>query len=241
MTAELIERLARLRGIGDAYHDYRGELKYFSLESKTDLLKAMGCDTRAAAAIEAQIRAIESQKTRALLPGIAVARGGALDLEVNVTAREFGSSLIWRVILEDGAQHDGVISTTALAEIWRGELDGAWVTRRRFELPVPLPEGDHNLEAKLSGRAATLFRSCRAARWRAFVGRRAALVHLAQPPQLGHWRFRGFEAGDTLARRQRRRIHRVESLAFPRAGRAAAVEPVQRVEQELPEYPLHRR
>ena len=153
MNAELIERLARLRGIGDAYHDYRGELHFFSLQSKIDLLKAMGCDTRDAAALEAQIRAIESQKTRALLPSVAVARGRALELEVNVTAREFGSSLIWRVHLEGGEQHDGVISTTALTETWRGELDGAWVTRRRFELPVSLPEGHHNLEAKLSGGA----------------------------------------------------------------------------------------
>ena len=50
MNAELIERLARLRGIGDAYHDYRGELHFFSLQSKIDLLKAMGWQPRSPAA-----------------------------------------------------------------------------------------------------------------------------------------------------------------------------------------------
>src|SRR5579863_5673413 len=38
----VIERLARLRGIGDAYHDYRGELRHFSPETKKGLLRAMG-------------------------------------------------------------------------------------------------------------------------------------------------------------------------------------------------------
>jgi len=56
LSAEMIEQLARLRGIGDAYHDYRGELHYFSLQTKTDLLKAMGCDTRDPAALESQPR-----------------------------------------------------------------------------------------------------------------------------------------------------------------------------------------
>ena len=30
----VIERMARLRGIGDAYHDYRGELRYFTAQTK---------------------------------------------------------------------------------------------------------------------------------------------------------------------------------------------------------------
>ena len=43
MDATLIDRMARLRGVGDAYHDYRGELRHFSLKTKTDILRAMGC------------------------------------------------------------------------------------------------------------------------------------------------------------------------------------------------------
>src|SRR5471030_36964 len=52
----LIEKLARLRGIGDAYHDYRGELKYFSLETKQQLLRAMGCAVDDTAALGLELR-----------------------------------------------------------------------------------------------------------------------------------------------------------------------------------------
>ena len=42
-SEDKIEKLARLRGVGDAYHDYRGELRYFSVETKREILRAMGC------------------------------------------------------------------------------------------------------------------------------------------------------------------------------------------------------
>ena len=59
MDAALIERLARLRGIGDAYHDYRGELKYFSLETKHALLRAMGCAVDAPEALAQELRQLD--------------------------------------------------------------------------------------------------------------------------------------------------------------------------------------
>ena len=43
MDKALIERLAQLRGIGEAYHNYRGELQHFSVETKAGILEAMGC------------------------------------------------------------------------------------------------------------------------------------------------------------------------------------------------------
>ena len=57
----LIERMAALRGIADAYHDYRGELKFFSLQTKTGILRAMGCavdDDNELAAGLAQVEAL---------------------------------------------------------------------------------------------------------------------------------------------------------------------------------------
>ena len=154
MNAALIERLARLRGIGDAYHDYRGELHYFGLQTKADLLKAMGCDVLDESALQSQISKIETRHTRGLLPDIAVCRGERVELDVNVTVREFGSSVLWRLQLESGAQHEGVVATSALRETWRGEVDGAWMTRRRLELAVDVPPGLHDLEARISGGAA---------------------------------------------------------------------------------------
>jgi hypothetical protein len=144
----LIERLARLRGIGDAYHDYRGDLKYFSLETKQELLRAMGCTVDDPVALALELSELEVGRWRRFLPPVAVAHSERIGIDINVTAREFGSSLLWSVRFEDGSRRDGVTSTADCAEIWRGEVEGSWITRRRLELPCDLPPGYHELEAK---------------------------------------------------------------------------------------------
>jgi 4-alpha-glucanotransferase len=158
LNPDLLQHLARLRGIGDAYHDYRGDLRHFSHDTKADLLKAMGCDVSSPSAVQSQIEALESGRNRSLLPPIAVANSERVALEVNVPVRDFGSSLLWQLRLEEGGRRDGVISTSELPEVWRGEVDGVWITRRRFELPMLLPWGLHDLQARLSGGAD---QSCR--------------------------------------------------------------------------------
>ena len=52
MLESLLDQLARQRGIGDAYHNYRGDLLQVSRESKSAILAAMGCPTTDAGAIE---------------------------------------------------------------------------------------------------------------------------------------------------------------------------------------------
>jgi 4-alpha-glucanotransferase len=146
-----MERLARLRGIGDAYHDYRGELKYFSLDTKTDLLRAMGCPVDDPIALAAEVQEVERSRTKQLLPLMASSRGGRASLELNVAAREFGSTLNWTVNLEEGGCREGSVSSAACPELWRGEVDGSWITRRRLELPLELPAGYHELEVRFAG------------------------------------------------------------------------------------------
>ena len=142
----MIDKLARARGIGDAYHDYRGDLKHFSTQTKREILRAMGCtDGSAQAAVRRQ------QK---LLPALATTCSTRVGVELNVTARDFGSALVWSVTLEDGSRHDGATSTADCQEVWRGEVDGSWITRRRFDLPLDLPLGYHELVAKIAGGAA---------------------------------------------------------------------------------------
>ena len=154
MDTGLIERLARLRGIGDAYHDYRGELRYFSLETKVSLLRAMGCPVDEDAALARELSRLEADSRRKFLPPLAAARGARIGIDINVTAHEFGSTLVWSVRFEDGSQRDGITSTADCAEIWRGEVEGSWITRRRFELPLDLPPGYHELEARIGAGAA---------------------------------------------------------------------------------------
>jgi 4-alpha-glucanotransferase len=149
----LIERLAGLRGIGEAYHNYRGELKAFSLQTKAGILDAMGCPCDDEGEMAEAIAQAETARWRKFLPAVATARGSRVGIDINITAREFGASIVWRIIFENGSRLDGVTSTAECAEIWRGEIAGSWITRRRLELAVDLPPGYHEFEARISGGA----------------------------------------------------------------------------------------
>ena len=156
MDANLIERLARLRGIGDAYHDYRGELRYFTLQTKTDILRAMGCAVDDPAALAAEVSRLSVESGRALLPRVAAAHGPRAGIDLNIAARDFGARLSWTVNLESGETRSGIVSTADCPETWRGEIEGSWITRRRLDLPLELPPGRHELEVKIG--AGTLCR-----------------------------------------------------------------------------------
>jgi len=149
----LIERLAQLRGMGDAYHNYRGELQYFSLETKAAILTAMGCMVDDSNALAAEIAQLESARWRKFLPVMAISHSARIGFDMNVTAREFGGTIVWRVRLEDGSRLEGAVSSAACAEVWRGEVAGSWITRRRFELAADLPPGYHQFEARIAGGA----------------------------------------------------------------------------------------
>jgi 4-alpha-glucanotransferase len=149
----LIEKLSQLRGMGDAYHNYRGELQHFGLETKAGILAAMGCVVDDSNALAAEIAQLETARWRKFLPTVATARSARIGFDVNVTAREFGGTIVWRVLLEDGSRLEGAVSSADCAEVWRGEVAGTWITRRRFELAADLPPGYHEFEARIAGGA----------------------------------------------------------------------------------------
>jgi len=149
VSTGLIERLASLRGLGTAYHDYRGELRQFSSETQRGILAAMGVNVDDEAALAAEVRRLEITKWRSLLPPVAAARGARIGFDCNITGAEFGSALVWTVRLENGDTQSGSVSTADCPELWRGEVAGGWITRRRFELPIDLPPGYHELEARV--------------------------------------------------------------------------------------------
>ena len=153
MDTAAIERLARLRGIGDAYHDYRGELKFFSIETKQALLRAMGCAIDVPGELALEVRRLEAAREVKFLPQVAATHASRIGIDINVAARQFGSMLVWQVNFEDGSRRDGAISTADCREIWRGEVEGSWITRRHFDLPLDLPPGYHEFEAKIAGAA----------------------------------------------------------------------------------------
>lgn len=154
MNKALIEKLAQLRGIGDAYHNYRGELQHFGFSTKAAILSAMGCAVDDDDALAAEIAQTEATRWRKFLPAVAAAHGARIGFDINVTAREFGGTMAWRVRAEDGSRWDGTLSTADCAEVWRGEVGGSWITRRRFDLALDLPPGYHEFEASIAGGAA---------------------------------------------------------------------------------------
>ncbi|HUQ12209.1 MAG TPA: 4-alpha-glucanotransferase [Steroidobacteraceae bacterium] len=147
--APLIERLARARGIGDAYHSYKGELKKFPLATKAAILRAMHCRLDDAAALEAQIAESESVLPVGLLGDVAVLRTGARAVRVNTPAIEQDALLRWRVLLEQGGGRTGEVRAWSLPERGAWQRDGRWFMLRDLPLPEDLPPGYHTLEIEL--------------------------------------------------------------------------------------------
>jgi len=154
LDTELIVRMAALRGLGDAYHDYRGELKVFSVATKAAVLRTMGCAVDDDAALAKELSELEAARWRNFLPPLAAARAAKIAIDINVAAPDSAAAVLWSVILEDGSRREGATSAAECREIWRGDVQGTWITRRRFELPCDLPPGYHEFEARIADGAA---------------------------------------------------------------------------------------
>jgi 4-alpha-glucanotransferase len=144
----LVERLARARGIGDAYHSYQGELKQFSLKTKSAILGAMHCRLDDAAILDEQIRESEAAHPNGLLGDVVVLRSGARAARLNTPAIEHNALLRWSVELEGGGERTGEIRAWDLPERGSHQLDGRWFVLRDLALP-DLPPGYHRLRVEL--------------------------------------------------------------------------------------------
>ena len=147
--ASHIERLARARGIGDAYHTYKGELKHFSLATKTAILRAMHCRLDDATLLEAQIAESEAAHPVGLLADVVVLRNGARAARINTPAIEHNALLRWKVELEAGGERRGEVRAWDLPERGSHQQDGRWFVLRDLDLPADLPLGYHRLHLEL--------------------------------------------------------------------------------------------
>ena len=146
--APLVERLARARGIGDAYHTYKGELRHFSPDTKAAILRAMHCRVDDAAALSGEIAQSEATHPAGLLGEVVVLRpGGAA--RINTPAIEKNALLRWRVLLEGGGERTGEERAWSLPERGAYEKAGRWFMLRDLPLPEDLPPGYHRLEIEL--------------------------------------------------------------------------------------------
>jgi 4-alpha-glucanotransferase len=145
----LIERLARARGIGDAYHTYNGELRRFAPATKAALLKAMHCRLDDAGALERQIEESEAAHPVGLLGDVVVLRAGSRAARINTPAIEQNALLEWRVVFEDGGERSGEVPAWSLPERGSHQHDGRWYMLRDLPLPEDLPPGYHTLVVDL--------------------------------------------------------------------------------------------
>jgi 4-alpha-glucanotransferase len=146
MSAELIERLARLRGIGDAYYDYRQELRHFSVATKTAILGAMHCAVDDPRELARAIEEIDDARWGSLLPGVMAVR--AIEPQVAIALAEDAGDVVlrWSIRLEHGGVVTGEAAAHSLPQIERGERAGRPWSRRGLKLTNELPHGYHQME-----------------------------------------------------------------------------------------------
>src|SRR5580692_7813240 len=95
MIEPSLDELARIRGIGDAYHDYRGQLRYFSAETKAGILSAMGA--KGAAGVP----------ERRIVPLVAASTSRRIGVDLLLSRADLGGTLRWIIHREDGVRHEG--------------------------------------------------------------------------------------------------------------------------------------
>lgn len=144
-----IEELSRLYGISPSYHDWRGQLREVSVESRAAILAALGVNATDERAAESAISQHETIRWTRLLPPVAVVEvDRPIAVPVAVASELPAKSLTWTVTLESGNVLKGIAELAQLTVLERGDADGREHARLALELP-DLPLGYHDLDATL--------------------------------------------------------------------------------------------
>ena len=141
-----LDRLATLAGVALSYRDVWGAERKTDESAIRAVLAAMDIAAATPSQIADSIAAFEAEAWRALLPPVVVCRSGptALHVAIALPARLDGGRILWSVIDEGGATHEGAAATDTLeVEAAQGEGEHR---HRRLVLPLPpLPLGYHRL------------------------------------------------------------------------------------------------
>jgi 4-alpha-glucanotransferase len=154
MLDSWLDQLARRRGIGDAYHNYRGELKAFTPQTKAAILAAMGCNVTDVAAVHAELMRLDVEQWTTPAPPAAVVRGTQRSVPLNVSTAHFDAALGWRIDLANGTRCEGSLRAGDLPETARRDLEGQTWTQRQLTVPADLPLGQHKLTVGITGGSA---------------------------------------------------------------------------------------
>lgn len=149
--SEALARLAACYGILPAYFDVAGHEHHASDTTRRGLLAAMGVAAEGDAAIRESLRAWTARQWQRVLPPAVVLRdrGEPLQLFLRLPARLFDSEITWRIVMEDGAQHEGQAIARELRLIEHVDDESGVFEIRALVLPS-LAHGYHRV-ALLSG------------------------------------------------------------------------------------------
>ena len=249
MLDSLLDRLARQRGIGDAYHNYRGELLQISRETKTAILAAMGCSTTDRGGDRTRTARTRDGPLRSLLPPVAVVHPHRNGVMLAVPADALERELDWRIV---------VAAATKFA------VAHAPPTCRSTNGAKSTAAGRHGATCRCPAicrtgttRCTSPSKAARAKPARSSWHRRRATSQrcCATAAGCGAWRCSSTRCArsttgasatsPTLLRRAhvrgaRRRVRRAQSAACAVPRQSVAVQPVQPVVAAFPERAVHR-
>jgi 4-alpha-glucanotransferase len=149
-TSNSFDRLAALHGIGNSYHDFKGDLKYISGPSKAAILEAMGVATADDRAIDAAIGNQDTVHWMRMLPAATVVTvGEAAAVQISIPLALTAQQITWSITLEYGAERTGSSAVRDLKVLEQGALDERTFARVQLALPSDLPLGYHTLNVAL--------------------------------------------------------------------------------------------
>jgi 4-alpha-glucanotransferase len=145
MTSHLIEQLAQLVGFHQSYNDSFGKQVFAKDEARHALLKAMGYDLSSTDVLEQQIKSLNEQSWRNMLPATHIAKCEEDEHSVVISVKSDDiDTLTWRITAETGEEFSEQITLTTLVKIDESHLDGEYFVKYQLALPK-LASGYHQL------------------------------------------------------------------------------------------------
>ena len=146
---DLIEQIAKARGIADEYVAADGSRKVISRESKKDCLRALGYDVDDDASLLKQFNSQEDELyDKGVEPVIVAFENEGLSFKIRLTDDEAKDPLSFEVTKEDGTKCQGPVLMTPSAASEKRTVHGLTYTAYDAKVPIDLPCGYHEIAFK---------------------------------------------------------------------------------------------
>ncbi|MCW8834548.1 MAG: hypothetical protein OQK03_14625, partial [Colwellia sp.] len=155
MISHLIEQLAQLVGFHQSYTDSFGKQVFAKDEARHALLKAMGYDLSSIEVLEKQIKSLNEQAWRNMLPATHIAKCEEQEHSIIVSVKSDSVDMLtWTITTETGEEISEQIALNSLAKIDETHLEGEHFVKYQLALPQ-LAQGYHQLVISCGEQAAS--------------------------------------------------------------------------------------